>query len=108
MRIYYHATKPENGGSILTHGLLPSSDGYVYLADSIENAARFLCLNCHEILVFSVHINKNEETNIEETFDHSEKFFKCKAYGYRGTIPPQKIGRIYTLESRMCTLKSDD
>lgn len=95
MKIYYHATKPENWGKILKHGLLPSADGYVYLADSIENAVKFLALEYSELLVFSVHIKKSDEKNIEETFDHAETFFKCKAYGYRGTISPEKIGSVF-------------
>ena len=99
MKIYYHATKPENAGNILMHGLLPSADGYVYLADSIENAVKFLALECSDILVFSVHIKKCDEKNIEETFDHSREFFKCGAYGYHGIISPEKLGRMFHWKS---------
>lgn len=81
------------------NGLLPSADGYVYLADSIENAVKFLSLECSDIMVFSVHIKKSDEKIIDETFDHSIEFFKCKAYGYRGTISPDKLGRMFHWKS---------
>lgn len=91
MQTYYHATSPNNIGPIILQGLKPSADGYVYLADSVENAIKFIQLTKSEAIVFSVHFEKEDEQCIEETFDHSAEFFKCKSFGYCGTISPDKL-----------------
>lgn len=88
---YYHATSLENMKSILEHGLKPSDAGCVYLADSPENAAKFISCRMDMGVIFSFDISKADEQFIEETFNHSEEFFKCKAFGYFGAIPPDKI-----------------
>ena len=90
IKTYYHATPFENLVSILDKGILKSKyDGMVYLTEKPDEAARFLAIRlCHEILVCEVEI---EDDLVEETFDHNEAFFKCKAYGYRGNIKPDEI-----------------
>lgn len=98
MKVYYHASGWENYESILVNGLVPGGDGLVYLADSVDNALKFVAgrLDARtggDVAVFGVRIHKNEEKNISETYDHSEMFFKCKAWGYRGVIPPAMLGR---------------
>lgn len=91
MQTYYHATSPNNLRSIILQGLKPSADGYVYLADSVESAIKFIQLTKSEAFVFAVHFKKEDEQYIEETFDHSAEFFKCKSFGYWGTISPDKL-----------------
>lgn len=79
-KIYYHATAYENLNSILEKGILKGYDGVVYLTEKPHEAARFLALRGHKkIIAFGV---KLEEDLVSESFDHSEAFFKCKAYMY--------------------------
>jgi hypothetical protein len=97
MKSYYHATAPENTGSILANGLRPSQDGFVYLADSIENAAKFgfFANDGKEVSIFTVKILKADDSKLEEVYDHNEQFFGCKAYGYNGAIPKERLGAIH-------------
>lgn len=90
MKRYYHATPFENFESIARKGIRKSKlEGLVYLTEKPEEAARFLAIRfCREILVCEVEVDENL---VEETFDHSEAFFKCKAYGYKGNIKPKMI-----------------
>ena len=79
-KTYYHATPFENLVSIMDQGIRKSRDGVVYLTEKPEEATRFVVIRGHvDILVCEVQI---EENMVEETFDHSEAFFKCRAYGY--------------------------
>lgn len=83
-KTYYHATPFENLGSILANGILPGPDGRVYLTDDPQDAAKFVAIRfCRDILVVKVDL---EEDLVEESYDHNEAFFKCKAYTYKGTI----------------------
>lgn len=89
-KTYYHATPYENLASILDKGILKSKyDGMVYLTEKPEEAARFLAIRlCRKILVCEVQV---EEDLVEETFDHNEAFFRCRAYGYKDNIEPEAI-----------------
>lgn len=88
-KTYYHATPFENLASIVEGGIYRGCDGVVYLTERPEEAARFLAIRLHkDILVCKVVV---EDTLVEETFDHNEAFFKCKAYGYRGDVKPDEI-----------------
>ena len=89
-KTYYHATPFENLNSIVENGIKRSKyDGLVYITEKPEEAARFIAIRlCKEILVCEVQV---EEDLVEETFDHNERFFKCRAYGYRGDIEPDAI-----------------
>lgn len=79
-RYYYHATETKNIKSIIEEGLHTGFDGVIYLADSPENAAKFLAIRLiKDIVVLEL---KLDEDKIEESFDHNEAFFKCKAYMY--------------------------
>ena len=92
----YHATNIENLSSILEKGILRGFDGIVYLAEKPEYAARFLKVRLvKEILVIEVDV---PEEKIEEQFDHNEKFFGCKAFGYPEDIPVEMIGDLYKFE----------
>lgn len=92
----YHATNYENLGSILENGILPSPEGIVYLTEKQDEAPRFLVLRgIKKILVVECEV---EETNIEEQFDHNEKFFKCKAYGHYGKIEPESCLNFFKYE----------
>ena len=92
MRTLYHATRPENAPSIWSRGLLPSADGYVYLAENIDDAVKFKSLVLSEMYIFPVKIAKKDEANLDETFDHSRSIFRCRSFGFLGTITPDKLG----------------
>lgn len=94
VKTYYHATPFENFESIARQGILKSRyDGMVYLTEKPEEAARFLAIRlCREILVCEVQV---DESLVEETFDHNEGFFKCRAYGHHGDVEPDKITGFY-------------
>ena len=82
---FYHATNFSNISSIIDEGLVPGADGIIYLADSFVNAVKFVILRGYKrILVCEVEL---DESQVEETFDHSSTFFQCKSYGYDKVIP---------------------
>ena len=86
---YYHATNFDNASSIIQDKEIRTGcDGIVYLADSVDNALKFVCLRAfaETIIVFEIDIPKDENKFVEETFDHNYKFFKCKSYGYPKNI----------------------
>ncbi len=86
---YYHATDIKNTISILDNGIKTGIDGCVYLTKTKEDAVKFIALRTdNDIIVFEVELN---EKKVKESYDHSEKFFKCKAYYYSKDIPVNKI-----------------
>lgn len=96
IRTYYHATSYENFDSILDQGIKRGCDKVVYLCEKPEEAARFLAIRgVNPIIVFAVNI---EEDLVEESFDHSEAFFKCKAYTYPDDIDFNDIVEAYKYE----------
>lgn len=93
MKKYYHATPSKNLLSIMRDGIKAGCDGVVYLAETREDALKFICIRCFEdIVIFEV---KLPEDKVYETFDHSQQFFKCKAYGYAGNISEKAIQNIW-------------
>lgn len=95
-KTYYHATPFENLNSIMTQGIRKGCDGVVYLTERPEDAAKFVAIRgCTKILVLGVDI---EEDMVTESFDHSEVFFKCKAYMYSENISSDDVREIYTYE----------
>lgn len=93
----YHATKYENLISILDkHAILKGCDGVVYLADSPDNAAKFVAIRgVKDILVIEVFL---EEERVEESFDHNQNFFKCKAYMFHDDISLEYAGQFTRYE----------
>ena len=88
-KVYYHATPMENLDSILTNGIRKGIDGLVYLAEAPDEAARFVLIRgCKDILVLEVEV---EEGLVEETFDHSQVFFGCRAFGCKSSIDSSDI-----------------
>lgn len=88
----YHATLYENLGKILENGLVPGADGLIYLTEKPVDAVKFIAIRGYrDILVVEVKIPKKLENTIEETFDHSERFFQCRSFA--STIPI-KLDRI--------------
>lgn len=92
---YYHATPWENADSILKMGIQPDRMGNIFLADSPVNASKFLLIRgFNPIAVFGVEL---DDSQVEETFDHNEAFFRCKAWIYEGEIKVDQILEIYKI-----------
>ena len=99
MRYMWHATEYKNLVSILDNGIIPGPDKLVYLCENGIDAAKFVAVRgCRDILLCQIKIYKADEDKIKETFDHSERFFKCRAFGYKGAIKPQNIKHYRRLE----------
>lgn len=89
LKTYYHATPYENLESIMDQGILKGCDGVVYLTEKPEEAARFAAIHgFRKILVLGVEM---EESLLNESFDHSQIFFMCRAFTYQGNIPADEI-----------------
>lgn len=89
LKTYYHATPYENLESIMDQGLRKGCDGVVYLTEKPEEAARFVAIRgCRKILVVGVEI---DDGLIEESFDHNQAFFGCRAFMFEGDIPADEI-----------------
>ena len=95
-KTYYHATPFENLESIIDQGIRKGYDGVIYLAEKPEEAARFVAIRgCRKMLVLGIEL---EEDLVNESFDHSQAFFKCKAYYYSDDIPVDEITEFLTYE----------
>ena len=97
---FYHATEHDPGilANILDKGLLPGCDGIVYLAETKEDALKFVALRFYEeTLVIEVEL---EESEVEETFDHNYSFFNCRAFGYASIIPGYKMTNFWKYERK--------
>lgn len=100
MRTLYHATTKENAMKIIASRCIKTGmDGLVYMADSPENAIKFVMPRFRAmgkkeftITVIPVTLKKDDESKVIETHDHNEEIFKCKSYGYEGIVPAEKIG----------------
>ena len=83
---YYHGTSYSNLLKIIEDGKIKTSmEGIVYLAKTKEEAFRFVALKymTEDIAIIELEL---DESKIVETFDHNQKFFKAKAFGYEGEI----------------------
>lgn len=78
-KTYYHATTHEAAESIFKDDYIkPGVDHCIYLCTDPKDACKFLMVRGHKrMVVFELVL---EESLVEESFDHSEAFFKCKAY----------------------------
>lgn len=88
-KIYYHATSIYNLGGILDKGIKVGTDRVVYLCKTPRDALKFMYIRgIKNILVCEVKVN---DRYIEESFDHNEGIFKCKAYTYSKDIKADEI-----------------
>ena len=96
IKTYYHATPFENLEAILAQGIRKGYDGVIYLTEKSDEAARFVAIRgCKKILVLGIEL---EENLVSESFDHSQVFFRCKAYCYPENIPADEITEFRTYE----------
>lgn len=90
LKSYYHATPFENINSIFSKGILKGCDGVVYLTEKPEEAARFVAIRGYKkILVIEVEL---EDNLVTESFDHSQIFFRCRAFSYPYDISIDEFG----------------
>lgn len=87
---FYHATTPECAEGIAADGLIKRGwDGCVYLCKAAADACKFLAIRGHKkAIVFEVELKEEE---VQESFDHSEAFFRCKAYIHRNDIDFERV-----------------
>ncbi len=98
--ILYHVTAYENVNSIMVYGLHVSRlEKAVFLADNNAGALMFGIMRCYpKIVVMEVHIPKDKEHKLTESFDHSAEFFKCRAFMYLDNIPPEWLSNFMLYE----------
>lgn len=97
-KTYYHATPFENLESIMVKDqeIRKGCDGVVYLTEKPNDAVKFLVVRGYtKILVIGVDL---EEDMVSESFDHSQAFFKCRAYMYPENISINDFVNIQTFE----------
>lgn len=82
---YYHATTEKTMEKIFTDGAIRKSwDGCVYLCTTAVDACKFLILRgIKRMIVVEVELDESE---VEESHDHNEHFFQCKAYIHHSDI----------------------
>lgn len=86
----YHATSMDNLMSITDNGLLVDKCSMgIFMCDKPEDCLKFVYL--HGLLDVLMLTIKIDEKDFEESFDHNEAFFKCKAYVTYKDIPTKDI-----------------
>jgi streptogramin lyase len=92
MKIFYHATARDNLVNIISNGIKAGCDGCVYMTEKEDEAVRFVAIRgVPEIVTFKIKVYKKDMDKVQETFDHSQVFFKCRSFGYYGDISPDNI-----------------
>lgn len=94
----YHATTIMNFDRIVIDDCMKPQgfDKCIFFADNKTSAAMFLAVRGEkEIIVLEVDADKLDQSKIEESFDHNEAFFKCKAYMYKDQIALDDVDNIY-------------
>lgn len=82
---YYHAAPKATMKKIVGEGRIRKTwDGVVYLCKEAVDSCKFLVIRgMREMSVIEVDIDEDE---VEESHDHAESFFRCKAYMHEGDI----------------------
>lgn len=91
---FYHAAPKETMMKIYTEGVLKKSwDGVAYMCKDPIDACKFLVIRgMRQMSVIELELDEKE---VEESHDHSETFFKCKAYIKHGDIVLSGDERIF-------------
>lgn len=92
-KILYHATSYENLGSILRKGLsVDNTEKAIFFTDDPKSSAKFMLVRgIYNIIAIPVKLSSLDKNKIKESFDHSESFFKTRAWIYTDNIPPSKL-----------------
>lgn len=95
---FYHATTSSNFNKILEDDCIKPQgfDKCIFFADNKESAAMFLAIRGEKLIfVFEVDSSNLDKSKIEESFDHNEAFFHCKAYMYKDYISLDDVDDVY-------------
>lgn len=94
---FYHAAPREAMEKIVAEGKIRKSwDGVVYLCKEAVDSCKFLIIRgMREMSVIEVDI---DEDRVAESHDHSEVFFRCKAYMNDGDITLNGNERVWDYE----------
>lgn len=85
----WHATAYDNLGSIIARGLQTGCDHVVYACENATDAAKFVAIRgVKDILLIQFEVN---EQDVDESFDHSQAFFKCRAFSVSHNIEPESL-----------------
>lgn len=91
MKTFYHATSFDNLDSILENGLKSYGD-CVYMTENEVDSVKFLAIRLiPKIVTLKIRIKEKDMNNVHETFDHSQRYFGCRAFGYYGDIEVDRI-----------------
>lgn len=98
--LYYHATTEDCLTEIMKSGEIKVGiDGCIYLCKDPKDAAKFLAIRLIDpIIVITLDL---DECDIQEQFDHSPNFFKCRAYGCMRNIFVDEILEINQYTTRL-------
>lgn len=91
MKKFYHATTNEKVAIILKEGLRAdlNIEGIVYLCEKPEDAAKFLMVRGYkDFVVLECELDESE---LEEQFDHSQSFFRCRCWGLPRNVKPNEF-----------------
>lgn len=87
MAKYYHGTSYANLLKIIEDGKIKNNnmEHCVFLAETKDDAFKFVALRymMEDIAVIELEL---DESKVHETFDHSQRFFKARAFAYDGEI----------------------
>lgn len=91
---FYHVTKLTNIDFILEEGLKTGCDGCIFLADSPDNAYKFLKVrgvSINDVAIIEILSKNLDKSKLDYSYDHSESFFGCKAYIYTTNLPTYNL-----------------
>ena len=85
----WHATPFHNLANILTYGLRTGCDHVVYACENATDAAKFVAIRgVKDILLVQFEV---DEQDVDESFDHSQAFFQCRAFAISHSIEPESL-----------------
>lgn len=99
MKYFYHATTVDKFTQILIDGKIKTGfDGIIYFAETQQDALKFIALRAFGEPIIVLEIEVPDPNKVEETFDHSYSFFKCRSFGYPESISTDFIVNAYRYE----------
>lgn len=100
---FWHCTLRKNAHKIYEKGLLRGPDGCVYLAETMNDSAKFLLIRgarVDELLFVEVDAAVLNKSKLSYSLDHSVDFFGCEAFSYMGDIAASHVRfNMYTAEA---------
>ena len=87
--ILWHATDYQNIPNIMAKGIIPNRYNEVFFADNCASAMMFVAMRGHtHIVALPVEFKPAE---VKESFDHSQEFYRCRAYTFNKLVEPTRI-----------------